>query len=343
MRQQPSEIQNAYLRMAEKGITRDSVGSRWERRAISRGKYAFVRSEALSEAGHNKSMALKIPAGLATSCRKSVERTKWLASLPDLLQELERRWSLTLGAAFDSEDVSCSFVAKIVRADGTPAVLKIGMPHMEADHEIQGLRFWGGDPTVRLLEADDTYGAMLLERCEPGVPLRTLPEEDQDVVIASLLSRLWRKPAAPHSFRPLSALLEHWSNETLACVDRWPDAGLVREGLRLFQELSRNTLSDVLLATDLHAGNVLRAQREPWLVIDPKPFVGDPAYDATQHLFNCFERMRADAEGTIRRLADLLGVDHERVRLWTFARAAADPRDDWNNIGRLELARALAP
>jgi streptomycin 6-kinase len=94
--------------------------------------------------------------------------------------------------------------------------------------------------------------------------------------------------------------------------------------------------------TDLHAGNVLQAEREPWLVIDPKPFIGDRAYDATQHLLNCRERLRTDPNGTITRLSDLLGVDPERVRLWTFARAAAEPRDDWNG-DLTSLARLLAP
>jgi streptomycin 6-kinase len=115
----------------------------------------------------------------------------------------------------------------------------------------------------------------------------------------------------------------------------------VHEGLRLFEQLSRPSGGDVLLATDLHAGNVLRAQREPWLVIDPKPFVGDPAYDATQHLFNCEERMRADPRATIRHFANLLEVDHERVRLWMFARSAAESRDDWD-ADSIALARALA-
>lgn len=99
----------------------------------------------------------------------------------------------------------------------------------------------------------------------------------------------------------------------------------------------------MMLATDLHAGNVLRAEREPWLAIDPKPFVGDPAYDATQHLFNSGARLHSDPDGTIRRFADLLGVDGERVRLWTFARAAAEPRHDWKDGDRMALARAIAP
>ena len=133
-----------------------------------------------------------------------------------------------------------------------------------------------------------------------------------------------------------------WSEETLADAVQWPDTGLVGEGLRLFKELPRSAPTAVLLATDLHAGNILRAQREPWLVIDPKPFVGDPAYDATQHLFNCPARLRADLDGTIRPFADLLEVDHERVRLWMFARAAAEPRDDWADGDALALARVLA-
>ena len=290
-----------------------------------------------------KGVALTVPKRLAANCGKTPERAAWLKRLPSTLGDLQQRWSLSLGAPLDCEEVSCAWVAPVKRADGTAAVLKLGMPHMEAEHEIQGLRFWDGDPTVRVLEADDDVGAMLLERCEPGTVLRSLGEAEQDLVIARLLKRLWRSPAAPHPFRPLSALTAYWSAETLACAEQWPDRGLVGEGLRLLKELPLGAPTEVLLATDLHAGNVLRAQRQPWLVIDPKPFVGDPAYDATQHLFNCDARMRSDPDGTIRRFADLLGVDHERIRLWTFARAAAEPRDEWKEDESMVLACAIAP
>jgi streptomycin 6-kinase len=104
----------------------------------------------------------------------------------------------------------------------------------------------------------------------------------------------------------------------------------------------RTAVTEFVLATDLHAGNILRAEREPWLVIDPKPFVGDPSYDVTQHLFNCQERLRAEPKGLIYRVADLAQLDHERVRLWAFARTAADPRSDWNSH-LVEIARLIAP
>ena len=283
-------------------------------------------------------MAISIPQHLVALCQEKPERTAWLGRLPSLVTELLARWSLMLDDLSPYES-SCAWVAPVRRAGGSPAVLKLGMPHMEAEHEIQGLRFWDGDPTVRLFEADEASGAMLLERCSPGTSLRELPEEEQDVVIAGLLRRLWRTVPAPHPFRPLGAMVTCWNEETLADAQRWPYSGLVKEGLAAFDELSRPGPEDVLLATDLHAGNVLRSEREPWLAIDPKPFIGDPAYDATQHLFNCQARLLADPIGTIHRFADLLEIDAERVRRWAFARAAAEPRDDWETM--VPLARTL--
>lgn len=260
--------------------------------------------------------------------------------LPELVASLARRWSIAVGPPF-ADAGSCSWVAPATRADGSSAVLKLGLPHMEGEHEIAGLRFWAGDGVVRLLEADEGLGAMLLERCEPGTPLRELPEPEQDVVVAGLLQRLWREPPGVTPIRDLAEMTSFWSGHTLAAAGEWRDPGLVRVGLALFEELPRNAPDRVMLATDLHAGNVLRAQREPWLVIDPKPFVGDPAYDATQHLLNCVERLRTDPLGTLHRFADLLQVDRERVRLWLFARLAAEPRDDWEDEATA-LARKFA-
>jgi streptomycin 6-kinase len=318
-------------------------------------------------------VSIPIPAKIAAACQNDPQRAEWLRRLPDVLAQLERRWSLKIGTPFDGSEVSCSWVAPVAREDQAHAVLKLGMPHFEGEHEIEGLRFWAGDPTVRLLEADDepagkgpvaaldhgkqsqfneprprlrfagdySERAMLLERCDPGTSLREQPETEQDVIIAGLLRRLWRAPSAPHRFRPLASMTAFWSRETQEQPESWHDPGLVAEGLQLFQKLPETAPAAVLLATDLHAGNVLRARREPWLVIDPKPFVGDPAYDATQHLFNCYDRLRSNPDRTIRRFADLLGLDHERVRLWTFARAAVQSGAGQHNERWLELARAI--
>ena len=281
-----------------------------------------------------------IPTLLAKHCGKSAERKAWLGALPSLIQSLERRWSLSLGPPYDHSYVSCSWVAPAMLADRTRAVLKIGMPHFEGEQEIEGLRFWDGRTTVRLLEWDQPSNAMLLEQCEPGTPLLSLPEIEQDAIVTTILRRLWIKPP-PQGFRPLSALIAYWNEHTRKSVDNWSDAGLVNDGLQVLTAMASEPHDDFLLATDLHAGNVLRAQREPWLVIDPKPFLGDRAYDLTQHLFNCEQRLATNPHELIRRLADLAGVDDRRVRLWFFGRAAAEPRDDWRGDWKLQLARRL--
>ena len=270
---------------------------------------------------------IPIPERIVTNCSQTVDGAAWLDGLPRSIADLKQRWSLTLNPPFE-EEASCSWVAPCVRRDGTPAVLKIGLPHMEAENEIDGLLFWDGDPTVFVLEADRELNAMLLERCEPGTTLRERPENEQDQVIAKLLKRLWRALPKAHPFRPLSEMIAAWTKESVEQANRLPDAGLAKEGLHIFEGLLNDAPCDVLLATDLHAGNVLRAGREPWLVIDPKPFYGDPAYDATQHLLNCKERLRSKSSATINRFADLLDVDPERVRLWTFARLASTPAGD---------------
>src|SRR5438132_13987086 len=87
-------------------------------------------------------MPLTIPALLASTCATSPNRTAWLERLQETLAHLEREWAITVGAPIDTNEVSCAWVAPVVRADGSSAVLKVGMPHMEAEHEIDGLRFW---------------------------------------------------------------------------------------------------------------------------------------------------------------------------------------------------------
>ena len=102
------------------------------------------------------------------------------------------------------------------------------------------------------------------------------------------------------------------------------DPALASEGVAVLRGLSATARNQVLLCTDLHAGNVLSAQREPWLVVDPKPCVGDPAFDVVQHLLNCTVRLYDDPLALVDRAADLASVDRDRVRLWLFARCVQE-------------------
>jgi streptomycin 6-kinase len=286
-------------------------------------------------------MSFIVPTLLVKHCAKTAAREAWLAALPSAIRTLQQRWSLSLGAPYEHAHVNCSWVAPATLADGTRAILKVGMPHMEGEQEIEGLRFWDGRATVRLLQWDQLVNAMLLERCDPGTPLLSIPEAEQDVIVTTILKRLWIKPSR-QTFRPLSVLIAFWSEQTSKHAESWSDAALTTEGLRVLKAIAGEPSADFLLATDLHSGNVLSAQREPWLMIDPKPFVGDRAYDLTQHLFNCERRLQTNPHELIGRVADLAELDYGRVRMWLFGRAAAEPRDNWHNDWKLELARRLS-
>ena len=105
------------------------------------------------------------------------------------------------------------------------------------------------------------------------------------------------------------------------------DPHLARAGIELFRSLPGTAERSVLLCTDLHPENVLAAQREPWLVIDPKPYLGDPTYDPLQHMLNFPDRLVADPAGFTRRMAGLLDLSGERLRQWAFARSVQESVD----------------
>jgi streptomycin 6-kinase len=269
---------------------------------------------------------LQLPATLAAAVMRDGLQ-EWAAGLPAALAEMCDAWDLTIGDPFQPGGKR-AWVAPALDADGTPLVLKLGWRHRESLHEADGLREWNGDGAV-ILHATRQMGdttALLLERCEPGTLLSSLPEPEQDVVIARQLTRLWRTPATGHPCRPLRDMCDDWADSCLAkgLTAPWADRGLLREGAARFRELAADGTGHVLLGTDVHAGNVLAAQREPWLVIDPKPYVGDPTYDPLQHLLNCEARLTADPEGLARQVAGLCSVDPDRLVQWLFARCVVD-------------------
>ena len=270
-------------------------------------------------------------------------REEWLTTLPRTVHELKERWALTVGEPFQPGG-QCAWVAPVRDSTGAQLVLKVGWPHPEAAHEADGLGEWAGDGTVQLHATAELEEAtvLLIERCIPGTAADSRPEEEQDVIVAGLLRRLWRKPAPGHRFRTLQTMCDMWADEfeerTAAKVVL--DPGLTRDGVALFRSLPATAEQEVLLCTDLHAGNVLAARREPWLVIDPKPYVGDPAYDVVQHLVNCKARLLADPRELVSRLAGLAGLDKDRVRLWLFARCV---EESIHSPVLVDVARRLAP
>ena len=282
-------------------------------------------------------MALVIPANLRWMATADGRESAWFATLPDLVAELAERWSLRLGAPYEPGGTT-AWVAPVTRAGAVRAVLKVGFQHYEARDEAAGLRFWSGHGVVQVFQSQvyDQTTALLLEECRPGTMLSaSLPPVQRDEVIAGILKRLRMTPPPGHPFRPLRNMFEMWLTGFERSAPVPPDPGLMRAGLDLWRTLPTTAAEEVLLCTDLHPDNVLAAEREPWLVVDPKPYVGDPAYDAIQHMLNFPDRLAIDPAAFANRMAALLDLDALRIRQYLFARCVIEKQWD--------VVKALAP
>jgi streptomycin 6-kinase len=292
-----------------------------------------------------------VPRYLAETGAREAAVASWLNRLPRLAAAFADLWSLRVGEPFQPGG-QCSWTAPARGPGGEDLVLKVAFrfPGEEEERdEAAGLRCWDGNGVVRLQAASDSDSeyVLLLERCRPGTALgRVLSEREQDVVVAGLLGRLWAQPQPGYPFRPLTQMCAAWADEFeagyagLGAGTARLDPGLARAGIALFRELPASADSQVLLCTDLHAENILASRREPWLVIDPKPYVGDPAYDVLQHMLNCEDRLAAAPALLADRMAGLCGLDAHRVRLWLFGRAVQESID--SPLMR-QVARQLAP
>ena len=255
----------------------------------------------------------------------------WLRALPRLVEECAGRWSLRLETPVDTPH------SLVVPAG--EVVLKLNAPsHDEADREGDALEHWGGCGAVRLVARDDDLGALLLERCLPGTKLWDAGI-DETSVIAGLLPRLQVGVGQVHPFGLVADEAARWAEDV---PRRYARAGapferaLLDAALGVYRTVDRS--SSWLVNQDLHGGNVLRATREPWLVIDPKPLVGERELEASGLLRN--------AENVSRWLDVLaeLGFDRERARGWGVAHNLAwawDDRRGWLDRHVEEARRIL--
>jgi streptomycin 6-kinase len=276
--------------------------------------------------------SMRLPAALETSWSHEPD---WLAALPRLVAECADRWNLELEEPLDTPH------SLVVPAG--EAVLKLNArSHFEADHEADALSCWDGNGAVRLLARDDARRALLVERCRPGTRLWDAAV-DELTVIPELVSRLSRVPGRPHPFRLLADEADRWLEELPHRYDlggRPFERPLLDHALDVFRTVDRTTAA--LVNQDLHGGNVLRAEREPWLVIDPKPLVGERELDGVGVLRNAVWQGEP-----VRRYLDALaglGLDRDRLRGWgvahTLAWAWDDDAGEWSQPD-LAAARAI--
>jgi streptomycin 6-kinase len=256
------------------------------------------------------------------------EGAAWLRRLPEVVDSYARRWGLVVGPPF--EPLSYNYVAPATRVDGVEVVLKLGVPRDEIRREIAALRLYAGEGAARVVDADDSACVVLLERLRPGRMLSTLADDERATTIAGqVVRRLWRPVPPDHQF----LRLEEWFDGFRDLRRRFGgetgplDARLVEEAETLSRELLASTTSPVLLHGDFHHLNVLSAERESWLAIDPKGIVGDPAYDTGPLFYNALpdkldpSDLRRLLARRVDVLSEVVGLDRARVLGWGVAQA----------------------
>lgn len=264
----------------------------------------------------------------------------WIDELPGIVESCVERWFLDVGDPWTNSVASLTMPA--VRG-GDDVVLKIGIPDREGEFEAEALRRHGGDGAVRLLDEAPADRAMLLERCRPGTPLTALQADAALDVLIGLLPRLWIPAGAP--FRSLvdeaaDLLVEmraHWERTGRTVEER-----VIGAAAEAFEVLGATQGEQVLVNQDLHADNVLAAEREPWLMIDPKPLIGEREFGVASIVRG--RELGHSRQAVLRRLDRLsaeLGLDRERVRLWSMAHTVAWGFDDEPLVGHIEAATWL--
>ncbi|MEU2654391.1 aminoglycoside phosphotransferase family protein [Streptomyces sp. NPDC007325] len=264
---------------------------------------------------------IRVPEELAASQAKynGEAGRAFVAALPGRAREFLDRWGLRLDGP--SLYGVASLVLPVERADGTPAALKLQLLDEESEGEPVALRAWGGDGVVRLLEHDPGTGTMLLERADHRRHLSRLGDEREAVrILAGLLARLSDRPA-PAGLRRLGDVAAGMLAEVPGAAARLDggDAALLADCAAAVREVIGEP-GDRLLHWDLHYDNVLGAEREPWLVIDPKPLAGDPGFELLPALTDLWNPDPAEIRWRFDLLTERLGLDRERALAWTLGR-----------------------
>ncbi|MFI9205884.1 aminoglycoside phosphotransferase family protein [Streptomyces sp. NPDC053048] len=259
---------------------------------------------------------------------------RWLAELQHTARECLARWELT-PERVQTPGGRTSMVVLVRRPDGTPAALKLCLPDGSAALEHAALAHWDGRSAVRALDVDAPAGALLLERLHGDVSLRSLAEAKAQLEAAATLQRLWVPP--PADGHPFPTVTDHTtaSARVLREYREQPWAADARALLDEALELQGALVAEppagepaVLLHGEYHQGNVLAADRSPWLAVAPRPLVGERAYDLAWLVRDRLDTLLASpgaaaaARRRVSKLAESLDVDAERLRGWTLFRTA---------------------
>ncbi len=256
------------------------------------------------------------------------EGEQWLNSLPQTIKEIEGDWSLRAEKCYSN--LSYNFVAPCACADGSEAVLKIGLPldNPEISGEARFLQMANGNGAVKLLKIDESRRAILLERLTPGKNLKEIYLGDESKAVEAAIKTLReiiKEPPANSAFRQLEDWFDNFFEK--APKTNFPSE-FTNKALEFFKELNFASKQKFLIHGDLHHENILSATREPFLAIDPKGIIGDIGYEVGVFLNNHLwwlasePDLREKLNDAVRRFSEAFEIEQPDLRKWAYAQLA---------------------
>lgn len=269
--------------------------------------------------GHYRRAMITVPPSFYEMPRWWHDGSEWLDGLPQQVERYCRRWHLEV----DGEPMhgSNALVVPVIQ-NRWPAALRLTPPDDDVAAEVQALRFWDGRGTVRLLEADEPGGATLLERLDGSKSLQDLPLRDAVPTLARMMRRLAVPgPTAAGSTAGIAAARLATFESDWRRHDQPFSEQALTAALDCATVLS-STTSDLAVNGDLHFKQVLRAEREDWLTVDPVLFRGDIEYDLARLLWSRLDEMSdADVHDHFRTIVNIADLTEERAAAWVLFRS----------------------
>jgi len=249
---------------------------------------------------------------------------QWLNDLPQIIEAIAENWLLEVNKPF--QNLSYNYVAPCVCANGDEAVLKIALPlnNSEIFNEASFLQMANGKCAVKFLNFNEKRRAMLLEKLTPGVNLKEICGKDDTKAVEitiGILRGLVKEAPRNSNFRGL----EDWFDGLKKADNTKFDNRFALKAFGFFEELAFASKQKFLIHGDLHHENILSAQREPFLAIDPKGVIGDIGYEIAVFLNNHLvwlsaeENLHEKLNDAVQRFSESFEITPRDLKNWAFA------------------------
>jgi streptomycin 6-kinase len=244
----------------------------------------------------------------------------WLDGLPSVLGSLAQEWSLTIGATMRGG--TAALVVEATLADGTPAVLKVGVPgrRRQIGFEATALEFAAGQSCARLFRRDLSRDTLLVERLGPPMYDVVADQRAQHDLLCDTVAQLWR-PLDDDVDLPTGADLARRMQDVIPQLweelERPCSAAAIEDAVDCARRRERayQRRTSVLVHGDIHEANALQTEGGTFKLIDPDGLRAEPACDLGT-IVRCSPDTGDDLRDRTERLAARTGVDATAIWEW---------------------------